>query len=191
MKIYLIEAIGTGRFKIGYAKRPTKRLISLAVGSPFPLRLVHCVPGNGEIEKLCHRILEPHRIHGEWFALPSRTCTKHAFKLIVSIAHERRRLVRLSERLSFIESKLYRRVGNDDRWNYLMSPGTVTGLQNNAPIETQEQSLDEPFLGKGEVVRSIRTGSTTENPAKYEVLARCSHQQHGQERGMYRSETRP
>lgn len=75
--IYIIYAEGTTRFKIGFSKKPTRRLRE---GSTFnfgdqPFRLWAVMPtGTLEIEKFFHKILAPFKVQDagnrEWFDLP-------------------------------------------------------------------------------------------------------------------------
>src|SRR5262249_37258522 len=52
-------------------------------------------------------------------------------------------------------------------------------------------SVVEHSLGKGEVVCSIHTGSTSKNPRKYGLFAWRSRSRRGWERGGYEAKTRP
>lgn len=71
--VYLIEAIGAGRYKIGWTKQhPSKRLKSLKKGSPpFPLYLVSFiyVEDCEKTEVALHSLFEDKRRHNEWFEL--------------------------------------------------------------------------------------------------------------------------
>jgi hypothetical protein len=69
--VYLIHAIGTSRFKIGFASSPDKRLVQLSEQSPFPLTMVCSYPSADAkgSESLWHKLFEQKRVHGEWFEL--------------------------------------------------------------------------------------------------------------------------
>lgn len=67
-RVYIISC--EGRYKIGVAKNPKKRLDELTTGNPFPLQIerVFYVNGHFPIEQKAHQILKEHNIHGEWFS---------------------------------------------------------------------------------------------------------------------------
>ena len=44
--VYVIRAVGTRRIKIGFTTQPKERLASLQTGSPFPLEMISCRPGD-------------------------------------------------------------------------------------------------------------------------------------------------
>lgn len=68
--IYIIQAVGTDRYKIGFTARdPVKRLAELQIGSPFPLELNHFFAGSMREEKDLHEALESFNVGGEWFEL--------------------------------------------------------------------------------------------------------------------------
>ena len=67
--IYLVEAVGADRIKIGWtAASPRRRLAELQVCSPFPLDLIGAMRGSRLDERRLHRTFEADRIIGEWFA---------------------------------------------------------------------------------------------------------------------------
>lgn len=68
MSVYLIDG-GNGRWKIGTANDPEKRLRDLQAASPVPLRLVAVGPGGRPREAALHIQFERCRLHGEWFRL--------------------------------------------------------------------------------------------------------------------------
>ena len=70
--VYLIEAQGSGRIKIGRSFSAGVRLEALATGSPFPLKLLrHIETGNASgLERALHRRYAKYQVHREWFALP-------------------------------------------------------------------------------------------------------------------------
>jgi hypothetical protein len=66
--IYLVEAVGVGRVKIGYTSGDARdRLAALQTGSPVPLRIVATMEGGPGLERTLHAAFEVHRLHGEWF----------------------------------------------------------------------------------------------------------------------------
>jgi len=70
--VYLVEAIGTGLYKIGIASDLKDRFRALQTGCPYKLRLVHaCQPTNPiAIEREFHVLFKRYRVIGEWFNLP-------------------------------------------------------------------------------------------------------------------------
>ena len=66
-QVYLIQAEGTLRYKIGISVNPVKRLRSMQTGSPVKLILVRTIPGNKDVEAAIHKDLERYRVHREWF----------------------------------------------------------------------------------------------------------------------------
>lgn len=70
-QVYIINAIGTSMYKIGFSDSVETRLRSLQTGSPSRLRLVHTMQHNNEreIERLLHTIFAKKRSHNEWFSL--------------------------------------------------------------------------------------------------------------------------
>jgi len=68
--IYIIQATGTDRYKVGFTARdPVKRLAELQIGSPFPLELNHFFSGSMREEKDLHEALSPFHVGGEWFEI--------------------------------------------------------------------------------------------------------------------------
>jgi len=69
--IYVIGNVDTWRYsfiKIGYSKNdPMKRLQALQTGSPFKLKVIHCMKGSIKDEAAIHNILKEYRTNGEWF----------------------------------------------------------------------------------------------------------------------------
>lgn len=66
--VYAVEAVESGRVKIGIAEDPAKRLQGHQVSSPERLRLLKVVPGDRKLERELHRRFADSRLHGEWFA---------------------------------------------------------------------------------------------------------------------------
>jgi len=66
--IYIIDAPEVDRVKIGYTGGAIRtRLSSLQSQSPVILTMRYTLPGSRAREKYMHRLLAPHRLHGEWF----------------------------------------------------------------------------------------------------------------------------
>lgn len=53
--------------KIGFSKRPEKRLGSMRTMSSVTLQTLGIVPGSRALEQATHQVLAKHRHHGEWF----------------------------------------------------------------------------------------------------------------------------
>lgn len=68
---YAIEAIDHGLVKVGKALDPYKRLETLQIGSPHPLRLIGVVAK--DIEDRVHKKLWSHWTAGEWFHFNDET----------------------------------------------------------------------------------------------------------------------
>ena len=72
IKIYFVQAGEAGPIKIGRTQHPiAKRLKSLQVGCPWPIRLLAIRSGNFLSETAVHRKFKDYRISGEWF-LPDK-----------------------------------------------------------------------------------------------------------------------
>lgn len=67
--IYFITAREIGRVKIGHAKNPHKRLVSLQIGSPVRLSLERVSAGGEFEEARLHERFSDFRIGGEWFSI--------------------------------------------------------------------------------------------------------------------------
>ncbi len=69
--IYLIRALGTNRYKIGYTRRLKKRIKELQGQSPFPIELKDCFCSKYPTgyEKLLHRVYQGQQVFREWFEL--------------------------------------------------------------------------------------------------------------------------
>jgi hypothetical protein len=67
--VYFIEAVGTGRIKIGWTAREDvqDRLTELSMQAPVPLRVVVAVRGPRRAEQWLHGRWGRLRVHGEWF----------------------------------------------------------------------------------------------------------------------------
>ena len=71
--VYLIEAVGAGRYKIGRTIDLDARFTALNSGqSCYPLNILHAVWVDDciELEGYLHRRLSRFRVYGEWFELP-------------------------------------------------------------------------------------------------------------------------
>jgi hypothetical protein len=70
--VYFIQAIDGGPIKIGTAKDPSARLLSLQTGSHHTLVIRKVIPGGAGREAELHSRFRDQRVRGEWFT-PSRT----------------------------------------------------------------------------------------------------------------------
>lgn len=67
--VYVLEALGLRRAKIGWSRSLRQRLIDLQGHSPAKLRLIALVPGDRNLESELHARFGIFRLHGEWFRL--------------------------------------------------------------------------------------------------------------------------
>jgi len=70
MDLYIIQSKATGDFKIGKSKDPIRRLKQLQTGSPYELKLILTLKGQGYKEKIIHRHImmrNKRKCKGEWF----------------------------------------------------------------------------------------------------------------------------
>ena len=69
--VYFIEAVGSGRVKIGRSTDVPKRLYTLdkAASSPFPFAFLGAVPESEFCETELHHRFAQYRVHKEWFTL--------------------------------------------------------------------------------------------------------------------------
>lgn len=65
--VYMIEAVGLDRIKIGFTTDLIKRLRTIQTSCPAPVRLIAVIRGDRETERWWHDELRPFRAHGEWF----------------------------------------------------------------------------------------------------------------------------
>jgi hypothetical protein len=65
--IYFIKDTVNLTIKIGYSKKPAKRLSSLQTSSPYKLLLLGTVPGTEADEVTYHNQFASYRLSGEWF----------------------------------------------------------------------------------------------------------------------------
>jgi len=68
--VYVIEAVGLDRYKIGYTNDIKTRMSALQTGCPVPIDVVCVLPCGADTEKWLHRRFEDYRVQGEWFDLP-------------------------------------------------------------------------------------------------------------------------
>ena len=69
--VYLVEAVGSGMYKIGVAGDIRARMKSLSSGCPFQLRLLAVIGDESRLsEHREHKRYAEYRTHGEWFQLP-------------------------------------------------------------------------------------------------------------------------
>lgn len=64
---YILRAVGTDLYKIGYTKHIYGRMIVYATHSPLPIELLFIIEDN--IEKELHNRFAGYLDHGEWFKL--------------------------------------------------------------------------------------------------------------------------
>lgn len=71
--VYVLQAEGTNRFKIGYSSNPEQRCQVINLQSPFPIKLICSYPSNNAFrdEQKLHKIFVNRRVHGEWFIFES------------------------------------------------------------------------------------------------------------------------
>lgn len=65
-KVYFVSA--PGRIKIGFTRRPERRLLTLRRADMEELSVIAIIDGSRFLEKTLHAILKNHRVRGEWFA---------------------------------------------------------------------------------------------------------------------------
>lgn len=69
--VYLIEAIGLNRVKIGFASEICRRFRQIRTSCPVPIWVLAIVPGSTEMEAGLHQEFADRRRCGEWFAFDS------------------------------------------------------------------------------------------------------------------------
>lgn len=65
--VYFVEAIGTGRVKVGETDDVNRRLVQLQVSCPYKLNLLGTIPENVVKEKDVKLAFKRFHIRGEWF----------------------------------------------------------------------------------------------------------------------------
>lgn len=72
--LYIIQSKVTGAFKVGRSSDVPTRLKQLQTGSPYELRVILVLPGEGRREREIHRRLRGYESQGdatgEWFVEP-------------------------------------------------------------------------------------------------------------------------
>lgn len=89
--VYLMQAEGTNRFKIGYSKNPEQRAMSLKFPQmPFKIKLLYqfrCLNMNWW-ERSLHDYYSEYRVNGEWFDIPNSQYEMDRLKAIFSLNYE-------------------------------------------------------------------------------------------------------
>jgi hypothetical protein len=69
--VYLLQAKGTNRYKIGCTTNLKTRLNSLRTKNPYELEVIHTISSNDieALEKAAHDQFAQYRTHSEWFEL--------------------------------------------------------------------------------------------------------------------------
>ena len=67
MTVYLIEAVGANRVKIGYSTAVSSRISSIATACPFPISVLATRKGERDLESALHAHVPTKRVIGEWF----------------------------------------------------------------------------------------------------------------------------
>jgi hypothetical protein len=88
LSIYFVEAIGTGRIKIGITGNVTKRMQVLGAQCPVPTRLLCVLSGTMATERALLRLFSADRAHGEWF-----TASESLRAFVQSTEHHKRELI--------------------------------------------------------------------------------------------------
>ena len=65
--VYLVHALMTRSYKIGYTNNISKRISQLQTGCPFKLFKTIIIKGNNKTESKLHDIFASNRSVGEWF----------------------------------------------------------------------------------------------------------------------------
>ena len=66
-QVYFAQDGDDGPIKIGTSKYVARRLRSLQISAPRPLRLLGTMPGGHGLERELHRQFADLQVHGEWF----------------------------------------------------------------------------------------------------------------------------
>jgi hypothetical protein len=76
--VYFIRQVGSRLVKIGFARHPLKRLLTLQCGNCWQLKIEYLVPTEHfvRLEQAIHDYLKQQGCHvrGEWFSLPDDVC---------------------------------------------------------------------------------------------------------------------
>ena len=65
--VYVLRAVGSGRFKVGMTTDPARRFPRHVTDCPFPLEPLMVTWAESVFEHKLHRRLRAHRVHLEWF----------------------------------------------------------------------------------------------------------------------------
>jgi hypothetical protein len=70
--VYVIDAVGSGRVKIGRTATPLARLETLDTASPYDLKILRQIktPDAAELENQLHTRYAQYKVRREWYALP-------------------------------------------------------------------------------------------------------------------------
>lgn len=82
--VYLVEAQGMSRYKIGRSVNPIARFDLLKKQSPYPLKIIDCfwTPDCIADEKFLHEQMASYRVHGEWFEFDGLFKEKSTINLV-------------------------------------------------------------------------------------------------------------
>jgi hypothetical protein len=71
--VYILQCEETSRFKIGITQNFEQRFKDIQSMCATKLRCVFKFPAASQnVETCLHKMFEPYRLHGEWFAIPQR-----------------------------------------------------------------------------------------------------------------------
>lgn len=75
--VYVIEAEGTGRYKIGWSTNVSKRIKAIQTGCPFKVKLLTVLDSDEIVgaEGWLHKKLSQFNVTGEWFELSDHVLT--------------------------------------------------------------------------------------------------------------------
>ncbi|APL94105.1 hypothetical protein AI27_06475 [Sphingomonas sp. BHC-A] len=66
MSVYFLQHGASGPVKVGYSKRPEKRIATIATSCPDPIVVLAVIDGSHALEQRIHRAFRAHRYRGEW-----------------------------------------------------------------------------------------------------------------------------
>lgn len=81
--VYILDAVGSGRYKIGWSNDVRSRSESIKTGCPFPVKVLNVIDSDRAGEIWLHRRFDAYRVCGEWFCLPD-----HVVRFLSSIQSE-------------------------------------------------------------------------------------------------------
>ena len=67
--IYFIVEEGDEYVKIGYSRKPLKRIVSIMHGNPRQLSIALIIDGGMALERALHERFKETRVNGEWFEM--------------------------------------------------------------------------------------------------------------------------